>query len=116
MFSVLGSAFDDSEISFVSDAAALELAVERGLGDFCTQSRSLALVVEDCSVESAAVLSECKVAPDRSPKTGTVARNDSHFLSFDIENINGKLELRGCVCIAGLNLLDYIVLFLEVGS
>ena len=116
MFSVLGSAFDDSEITFVGDAAALELAVERGLGDFCTKSRSLALVVEDCAGESAAVLCECDIAPDRSRKTGTVARNDSHFLSFDIEDINGKLEFGGCVCIAGLNLLDYIVLFLEVGS
>ena len=60
----------------VEDGLADELAAERRCGYLGAQTGSLALVEEGSSVDGVVVILEGYIAPDRTPKTGSVDGED----------------------------------------
>ena len=71
-------------------------------------------MVEDRSENLLSVLPDCDVAPDRTPETCSVARDDSHLLRVDVKDIDRKPEIFQQGRISFFNLFEDVVLLLEV--
>ena len=65
-------------------------------------------MIEVSATDGLEVFTESYIAPDRSPKTGTIARENCYFLSVFFQNENWKCNFFAC--------LDILILCLELTS